>query len=58
MIIFLFSIVEITLVEGSTPITLEIPNSRKGFKSIPSLHPISKTVEVSGIKNSSVTSFA
>ena len=56
--IFSFSIVEITLVDGSTPITLDIPNSRKGFNSIPSLQPISNTLEVSGIKNSSVTSFA
>ena len=51
-------IVDMTLVEGSTPITFFIPNSINGFSNIPSLHPISKTIEFSGIRNFFVISSA
>ena len=49
---------DITLVDGSTPITFFMPNSIKGFNKIPSLKPTSRTIEVSGIRNSFVISSA
>ena len=42
---------EITFLAGSTPITVFIPSSARGFNKTPSLHPNSTTVASDIFKN-------